>query len=124
LADALAQVEREARARVGVDARVETLVDCRYIGQSHELTVRTPDDFPAEHERRNGHMRPGAPGEVGAARAPAANAAPVRISDLPAVERARVGGPAVVAEADCTVWVPEGWRAEPRALGAWVVERA
>jgi N-methylhydantoinase A/oxoprolinase/acetone carboxylase beta subunit len=123
LADALARVEREARARVGTDARVETLVDCRYVGQSHELTVRTPDDFPAEHERRNGHMRPGAPIEVVAVRARASTPAPLRISDLPDVDRARVTGPAVVAEADCTVWVPDGWRAEPRALGAWVLER-
>jgi N-methylhydantoinase A/oxoprolinase/acetone carboxylase beta subunit len=37
--------------------------------------------------------------------------------------RARVKGPAVVAEADCTVWIPAGWRAEPRELGAWVLER-
>jgi N-methylhydantoinase A/oxoprolinase/acetone carboxylase beta subunit len=123
LADALARVEREARARVGADARVETMVDCRYVGQSHELTVQTPEDFPAEHERRNGHVRRGAPVEVVAVRARASTAAPLQISDLPDVQRARVTGPAVVAEADCTVWVPEGWRAEPRALGAWVLER-
>jgi hypothetical protein len=85
--------------------------------------VRTPEDFPAEHERRNGHVRPGAPVEVVAVRARASSAAPLRIADLPEVERAPVTGPEVVAEADCTVWVPEGWRAEPRALGAWVVER-
>jgi N-methylhydantoinase A/oxoprolinase/acetone carboxylase beta subunit len=123
LPDARAQVEREARERVGPDARVETMVDCRYVGQSHELTVRTPDDFPAEHERRNGHVRPGAPVEVVAVRARASLAAPLRVADLPDVERKPVTGPAVVAEADCTVWVPEGWRAEPRALGAWVAER-
>ena len=29
----------EARALVGVDAQVATFVDCRYAGQSHELTV-------------------------------------------------------------------------------------
>jgi N-methylhydantoinase A/oxoprolinase/acetone carboxylase beta subunit len=123
-ADALARVEREARARVGAGAHVETLVDCRYVGQSHELTVRTPDEFPAEHERRNGHVRPGAPVEVVAVRARASMPAPLQISDLPDVARVRVTGPAVVAEADCTVWVPDGWRAEPRALGAWVLERA
>jgi N-methylhydantoinase A/oxoprolinase/acetone carboxylase beta subunit len=39
LADALARVEKEARARVGAGATVETAVDCRYVGQSHELTV-------------------------------------------------------------------------------------
>lgn len=123
LADALARVEREARARVGDGAIVETAVDCRYAGQSHELTVASPDDFPAEHQRRNGHARPGAPIEVIAVRARASIPAPLRITDLPDVERSRVVGPAVVAEPDCTMWVPEGWHAEPRELGAWVVRR-
>jgi N-methylhydantoinase A/oxoprolinase/acetone carboxylase beta subunit len=123
LDEARARVAAEARALVGADAVVETAVDCRYVGQSHELTVPAVDDFPAEHERRNGHARPGAPIEVVAVRARAAIAAPLRITDLPAVERAAVTGPAVVAEPDCTVWIPAGWRAEPRALGAWVLER-
>ncbi len=100
-----------------------TAVDCRYVGQSHELTVASPDDFPAEHERRNGHVRPGAPVEVVAVRARASVAAPLRITDLPDVDRAPVVGPAVVAEPDCTTWIPAGWRAEPRELGAWVVRR-
>jgi N-methylhydantoinase A/oxoprolinase/acetone carboxylase beta subunit len=124
LADALTRVAREARERVGADAQVETMVDCRYVGQSHELTVRSPEDFPAEHERRNGHVRPGAPIEVVAVRARASVAAPLEISDLPDVARSRVLGPAVVAEPDCTVWIPDGWRAEPRRLGAWVLERS
>jgi N-methylhydantoinase A/oxoprolinase/acetone carboxylase beta subunit len=124
LAEALAAVEREARAVVGAHATVETAVDCRYVGQSHELTVPTPDDFPAEHERRNGHVRPGAPVEVIAVRARASIAAPLRIGDLPDVERSPVVGPAVVAEPDCTVWIPDGWHAEPRELGAWIVQRA
>jgi N-methylhydantoinase A/oxoprolinase/acetone carboxylase beta subunit len=123
LAGALAAVAAEAQARVGAGARVETAVDCRYVGQSHELTVADVAAFPAEHERRNGHARPGAPVEVVAVRARAVSDAPLQITDLPEVTRAVVSGPAVVAEPDCTVWVPEGWRAEPRALGAWVVER-
>jgi len=123
LGDALAVVASRARKLVGADARVETSVDCRYVGQSHEITVATPGDFPAEHERRNGHVRPGAPVEVTAVRARAVAAAPMRIADLPGVDRRVVAGPAVVAEPDCTVWIPDGWRAEPRALGAWVLER-
>jgi N-methylhydantoinase A/oxoprolinase/acetone carboxylase beta subunit len=124
LADALTRVAREARDRVGPDAQVETMVDCRYVGQSHELTVRAPEEFPAEHERRNGHVRPGAPVEVVAVRARASVAAPLRLADLPDVERSRTVGPAVIAEPDCTVWIPAGWRADPRELGAWVLERA
>jgi N-methylhydantoinase A/oxoprolinase/acetone carboxylase beta subunit len=124
----LARVARdlgaEARALVGDGARVELAYDCRYAGQSHELTVSTPCDFPAEHERRNGHARAGATIEVVAVRARATSAAPIDVASLPAVERASVHGPAVVAEPDCTVWVPDGWRADPRQLGAWVLERA
>lgn len=123
LAGALAAVADDARARVGAGAHVETALDCRYVGQSHELTVATVDDFPAEHERRNGHARPGAPVEVVAVRARAVAGAPLAITDLPEVSRSVVAGPAVVAEPDCTVWIPDGWRAEPRALGAWVIER-
>jgi N-methylhydantoinase A/oxoprolinase/acetone carboxylase beta subunit len=123
LASALERVVAVALARVGPDAIVETAVDCRYVGQSHELTVSSPDEFPAAHERRNGHVRAGAPVEVIAVRARASIPAPLCITDLPAVDRATVVGPAVVAEPDCTMWIPAGWRAEPRELGAWVVER-
>ncbi len=123
LADARAEVAALARDRVGADAVVETAVDCRYVGQSHEITVASPEDFPREHERRNGHARPGAPVEVVAVRARATASAPLDVADLPAVVRAVVRGPAVVAEPDCTVWIPAGWVAEPRALGAWVLTR-
>ncbi len=108
----------------GDDAEVERLVDCRYAGQSHELTVASPADFAAEHERRNGFARPGAPVEVVALRARARRPAPLAPQDLPPVERARVRGPDVVAEPDCTVWVPAGWSAEPGPLGAWILRRA
>jgi N-methylhydantoinase A/oxoprolinase/acetone carboxylase beta subunit len=123
LTDALRAVAEEAASLVGAGARVDTAVDCRYVGQSHELTVPTPADFPAEHERRNGHARAGAPVEVVAVRARASTTAPLRITDLPDVDRRTAVGPAVVAEPDCTVWIPDRWRAEPRALGAWVLER-
>ncbi len=124
LADALTRVANEARALVGAGARVETAVDCRYVGQSHELTVPEVGAFAAAHARRNGHARPGAPVEVVAVRARAVADAPMRLDELPDVARDRVRGPAVVAEPDCTVWIPDGWRAEPRELGAWVLQRA
>jgi N-methylhydantoinase A len=124
LAAALDRVAAEAVALVGGhDAEVERLVDCRYAGQSHELTVTRPDEFPAEHERRNGFARPGAPVEVVALRVRARRPAPLSPADLPAVARSEVRGPEVVAEPDCTVWVPDGWRAEPGPLGAWVLTR-
>jgi N-methylhydantoinase A/oxoprolinase/acetone carboxylase beta subunit len=123
LAHARAEVAARARDLVGADAVIETAVDCRYVGQSHEITVTDVDDFPAEHERRNGHARPGAPIEVVAVRARATSTAPRRVTDLPAVERVPARGPALVAEADCTVWIPDGWIATPRTLGAWVLTR-
>jgi N-methylhydantoinase A len=117
--DAVALVDGDT----GAGVEVERLVDCRYAGQSHELTVATPDAFPAEHERRNGFARPGAPVEVVALRVRARRPAPLSPADLPPVKRPAVRGPEVVAEPDCTVWVPDGWRADPGPLGAWVLHR-
>ncbi|MEX1006315.1 MAG: hydantoinase/oxoprolinase family protein [Acidimicrobiia bacterium] len=121
---ALDTLGRDASAAVGGAELVETFVDCRYEGQSHELTVHRPAGFPAEHERRNGFARPDAPVEVVALRARASRAAPLTVEQLPAVVRPRVKGPEVVIEPDCSVWVPDGWVAEPGALGAWVMVRA
>jgi N-methylhydantoinase A/oxoprolinase/acetone carboxylase beta subunit len=136
LPGALATLGDEARA-LAVDADVETSVDCRYRGQSHELTVPDVDAFHDAHERRNGYARPGHPVEVVALRATVTGAAPVEFDALPPPpasppagpsELAGEGwsrpGPAVIAEPDCTIWVPEGWQAEPGAAGAIVLRRA
>ena len=45
------------------------------------------------------------------------------MGDLPAVTRSAAVGPTVIAEADCTVYVAEGWRADPGPLGALVLTR-
>jgi N-methylhydantoinase A len=120
---ALEKLAAEARAAVGgSDAEVTTALDCRYAGQSHELTVAAVEDFAAEHERRNGYARPGAPVEVVALRARARRRAPLLYDDLGAVgERRPARGPAVLAEPDCTVWLPEGWSAEVGGGGAWIL---
>jgi N-methylhydantoinase A/oxoprolinase/acetone carboxylase beta subunit len=129
LTEALDKLADEARANVGLDVDVSsnvdvaTALDCRYAGQSHELTVPTVDGFPAEHRRRNGYMRPGAPIEVVALRARAWRPAPLSYDDLgPAEERKPAKGPTVLAEPDCTVWVPDGWTAEPGGGGAWILQ--
>lgn len=123
LADALAELGRLAAEAVP-GAEVTTAVECRYQGQSHELRVPAVADFAAEHRRRNGYDRPDTPVEVVALRATARRAAPLVPSDLPVTERAAVAGPAVVAEPDCTIWVADGWRAEPHpASGALVLTR-
>ena len=67
-----------------------TALDCRYAGQSHELTGADVDDFPAEHERRNGYARPDVAVEVVALRAARSLAAP--LDRRPTSRRPRVLG--------------------------------
>jgi N-methylhydantoinase A/oxoprolinase/acetone carboxylase beta subunit len=117
---------------------VSTALDCRYRGQSHELTVVDVAAFHDEHRRRNGYARPHDPVEVVAVRATATRPPAVEPDALPAparlAERTERGaddapqppevvGPAVIAEPDCTVWVDEGWVARPGAAGALVLRR-
>jgi N-methylhydantoinase A len=109
------------RLGVGGDIEAEVVFDCRYEGQSHELRVPAVDAFEDEHERRNGYRRVGHPIEVLAVRAVARQASPVDLTALAVVDRAAVVGPAVVAEPDCTIWVPDGWRADPGEAGALVL---
>jgi N-methylhydantoinase A/oxoprolinase/acetone carboxylase beta subunit len=125
LAERLGQLADDGRASVGdlPGTEVVTAVDCRYKGQSHELTVPTVDAFADEHRRRNGYARPGAPIEVVAIRATARVPGEVTAADLgpPPTPRSATRGPTVLAEADCTVWVPDGWRAEVAEGGEWVL---
>ena len=125
----------------GLDIEVTTALDCRYRGQSHELTVADVAAFHDEHRRRNGYARPGDRVEVVALRATATRPPAVDAGALPAPERLaervepaahgaegvsdgpEVAGPAVIAEPDCTVWVAEGWVARPGAAGALVLRR-
>jgi N-methylhydantoinase A/oxoprolinase/acetone carboxylase beta subunit len=125
LQEALRALGDDARSAVGGGDDVDVLyaLDCRYRGQSHELTVATVEAFPDEHRRRNGYARPDAPIEVVALRARARRPAPLEPGQLPALKRERVVGPAVAAETDCTVWVPAGWTAEPGPAGAWLITR-
>jgi N-methylhydantoinase A/oxoprolinase/acetone carboxylase beta subunit len=113
----------EAEALVGGGASVETALDCRYVGQSHEITVPSVDEFHAEHARRNGYAKPETQVEVIALRARATSPAPLAIADLAAPARGDVRGPEVVSESDCTVYVPAGWRTEDGALGTWILQR-
>ncbi|MFP5320247.1 MAG: hydantoinase/oxoprolinase family protein [Acidimicrobiia bacterium] len=108
-------------------ATVVTSMDCRYVGQSHELTVADVEGFHAEHQLRNGYARPDAPVEVVAVRAALVGQPALELADLPVPgHRARfepVEGPRVIAEPDCTIWLAEGWRASVGAAGALLLER-
>jgi len=129
-------LERDARARLGDDdAEVEVAYDCRYAGQSFELTVPDPAGFPAAHEERYGFAEPDGDVQVVTVRATArvpgprvqlaggeqeprrseratvlGDATTVLTGDLPA--GTRVAGPAVCALPEATVAVPAGWRGE------------
>jgi N-methylhydantoinase A/oxoprolinase/acetone carboxylase beta subunit len=122
---AVHDLARDARKPLGHEAIVETSFDCRYTGQSHELTVPSIADFHAEHRRRNGFARPDAPVEVVALRAKAQLPSPVSLTELPPPP-GRTGerrGPSVIAEADCTIWVADGWTVRVGGGGAWVLNR-
>jgi N-methylhydantoinase A/oxoprolinase/acetone carboxylase beta subunit len=124
--EALAELAADARRAVDDEgAEVTTSLDCRYAGQSHELTVAGTEDFEDEHRRRNGYARPGAPLEIVALRARARIPAAVSVDDLgpPPTPRRPTKGPCVIAEPDCTVWVPEGWTADVGPDGSWVLTR-
>ena len=82
LGAALAALSERAVAGLGVGVgagrppapaavEVTTALDCRYRGQSHELTVPTVAAFAAEHRRRNGYDLADVPVEVVALRAAA-----------------------------------------------------
>jgi N-methylhydantoinase A/oxoprolinase/acetone carboxylase beta subunit len=121
--DALRRLGRQVAELVGDGAEVTTAVDCRYLGQSHELTVATPADFHEAHRSRNGFARPDEPVEVVALRATAARPAAGSVADLATVVRAAAVGPMAVAEPDCSIWIPAGWVAEPAEAGALVLRR-
>ena len=121
--EAVTALGDQAAALVGQGAEVTTSVDCRYAGQSHELTVAAVEDFDEEHARCNGYSRPGAPVEVVAIRASARTSPALRPEDLGPVDRRPARGPCVVAEPDSTIWIPDGWTAEVASDGSFVITR-
>ncbi|MGI8793683.1 MAG: hydantoinase/oxoprolinase family protein [Acidimicrobiales bacterium] len=107
------------------DLEAARSLDCRYRGQSHEITVPSVDAFHDEHASRNGYSRTEAPVEVVAVRVSLRETPSVALAELPAPGgRAPATGPAVLAEPDCTVWVADGWSAEVHASGSWILRRA
>ena len=58
IGDALRRLAASAATLVGPGAEVTTAVDCRYEGQSHEITVPSAADFHEAHRLRNGFSRP------------------------------------------------------------------
>ncbi|MGD9752478.1 MAG: hydantoinase/oxoprolinase family protein [Acidimicrobiia bacterium] len=138
LDDALRALAARAVELVGGppgEVEVELAVDARYRGQSHELTVPVGMEgavvdaavvrrgFDERHRAFNGFERPEAVVEVVALRARAIGPPAVEFAALPVPTRAGAVGPTVIEEPDCTVWVPDGWIAEPGGGGALVLRR-
>jgi N-methylhydantoinase A len=129
------------------DAEVRRLVDARYRGQSHELTVDAAGwetGFGDEHEQRYGFRLGGEPELVNLRLvatvprprpvlrgAPADGTAGSRRAyldggwlDVPVREPgAPVTGPAIVELSGATCLVRPGWAGEPDAAGTLVLER-
>jgi N-methylhydantoinase A len=95
-------------------AAVTRLVDARYPGQSHELTIEEGADFHAAHEQRYGFRLDGEP-EVVTRRVVAIVSRPR--PELPASGGDAVTGPAVVELPGATCLVREGWSGKPDAHG-------
>jgi N-methylhydantoinase A/oxoprolinase/acetone carboxylase beta subunit len=110
-----------ARDRLGAgdDAEVELAYDCRYRGQSHELTVGDPADFPAVHEERYGYRDDDGDVQVVTVRATARVPGPAVTlaagDELP--PGTRVTGPDVLRLPESTVRVPPGWTGTVDATG-------
>jgi N-methylhydantoinase A/oxoprolinase/acetone carboxylase beta subunit len=100
-------------------------IDCRYRGQSYELTAPTISDFHEIHRVRNGYSRPELPVEATAVRAKAWADPPSGYANLVgAIEReGRVVGPECIAEEDCTIFVQKGWTAEVHPSSAWIIRK-
>lgn len=126
LAEALRRLAEDARQRLrdsDAQVSVEVSVDCRYKGQSHELRVSEPARFHEEHERVNGFARWDEPVEVVALRACVRATRRVDVTGLPAPPRETGRGPRVIPEEDCTIWVPDGWRADRGEAGSLLLRR-
>ncbi|HEX2084460.1 MAG TPA: hypothetical protein VHF89_02160, partial [Solirubrobacteraceae bacterium] len=120
--------------------------DCRFRGQSFELTVSDPEDFPRAHQERYGFTEDDGEVEVVTVRATARVAGPrielaaggdeprrsrretalgdteVLHGDLP--PGTRVEGPAICALPEATLAVPAGWGGEVDDHGTVVLDRS
>ena len=130
LAALLEPLTRRAEEALPGAAR-RAAVDCRYVGQSHALTVdwdpRAPEAelaaaFHEAHRGRYGDADPERRVEAVTLRLAAER--PGADPDLPAGDAGEpVRGPAVVPMEGATCWVGEGWSARVDPTGQLVLER-
>jgi N-methylhydantoinase A/oxoprolinase/acetone carboxylase beta subunit len=105
----------------------ETALDCRYLGQSWELEAQSVEDFHEVHLRFNGYCDTERPVEVIAIRAAAWSDPFVELEafiENRSIERLpAISGPISVAEPDCSVFLPGGWKAELGPAKCWVATK-
>jgi N-methylhydantoinase A/oxoprolinase/acetone carboxylase beta subunit len=122
--------DRLAEALPG--GRIEAHADCRYVGQTHTLTIPWEPDRPLTdlatrfhdaHRRRFGDATPERQVEIVSLRMAAST--PGVHPDLGgAAVDTPATGPAVFPLDGATAWLAPGWTARPVAAGAVVLERA
>ncbi len=132
LADAAAALLARARADLP-GAYIEAAADCRYVGQSHALTVpwdpgspesALADTFHRAHARAAGRSLPDAAVEVVTVRVAARTDGPSPGLHAPGEPVARHAGPTRIAMAGSTCWVAEHWSAAVHPDGSIRMERA
>jgi N-methylhydantoinase A len=120
---------REALGAQGAEAeRVERLADCRYVGQSHEVSIDADDAtgidarFARAHHDRFGWSEPGEDVEIVTFRVRAQG--PAQGVSLPPARPESVRGPALLHEESSTTLVGDGWSGERVAGGSLLLRRA
>jgi N-methylhydantoinase A len=146
-ASELRELRSELESKVQGSVR-RTLARVRYVGQGHELEIPLSDDindgraiatqFAEAHALRYGFQLP-ADAEIVALRHEAGESAraatfrrDARAPNFDAEKRVDAGGlaedvalngPTTIALPDATMFVAEGWRAEPLEIGGWKLTR-
>jgi len=115
------KLRQQAQAQLPEADEIVVSYDCRYSGQSHEIQVPSPELFHQEHRRQNGYSRQDTSVEVTAVRCVARVNLEV---PLPDIDREAVSGPAVIVEADTTIWVAENWSAELGEASSLILRRS
>lgn len=130
LSEPLARLTERARAGLP-GGRLSAQADCRYLGQTHALTVdwdpEAPDSDLAERFHRAHHERHGDSDPERAVQAVSLRLAAEAPGHDPALPAPTPGsarrGPAVIAVDGATCWVPAHWSARGDGLGALVLRR-